>query len=452
MVFALLLVLALIESGPPSVLAETGCTLDGRKYAVGETWHPVLRPLGTTPCINCTCEQTGKTNCVTEKCPRPKCETPIIVPGKCCLTCQDPFDNIPPTVQTSDGSGKDTDNPGCRFDGEIYEDGTMFPSNRTGLKATRNDQCVMCFCQTAQVLCHLKTCEKKESCKKYINVSDDCCPHCEEEDDYEDYVNKILSGERPDNVSDSDCTAGKTNGKTWHPLIGTYGPDKCVLCKCKEGSVSCKRKECVPDKKLPCSSPVQKEGECCKTCPKRTRVTDRGRNCRRRKGKDVKRRRRRCNKKGGRKRKKHKQSTPSTTTRVIPTSLPPTTPPPSLFSTMCLPKRGDRYVYQIEEKHSITLMFDVPTGNSVEVLKWTVRKGRVSEMMTENRPAAAVRATISQSQVLGATNKRNFKKFKRKLRKKTQRCEPSCRRRVVTSCLKRLKTKSAKFGKQCDKN
>lgn len=56
------------------------------------------------------------------------------------------FDNLPPTAGTEGSKEVEGKRPGCQFHGASFKDGDTFPSNRTGLRPTRQDQCVMCVC------------------------------------------------------------------------------------------------------------------------------------------------------------------------------------------------------------------------------------------------------------------------------------------------------------------
>ncbi|PVD18909.1 hypothetical protein C0Q70_21468 [Pomacea canaliculata] len=111
--------------------------LGDKRYEVGKTWHPVLKPFGENTCVNCTCFTGGNVKCTGVDCPRPDCEEPKMVPGECCPTCD------AGTEGSKEVEGK---RPGCQFHGASFKDGDTFPSNRTGLRPTRQDQCVMCVC------------------------------------------------------------------------------------------------------------------------------------------------------------------------------------------------------------------------------------------------------------------------------------------------------------------
>ncbi|XP_041354893.1 chordin-like protein 2 isoform X2 [Gigantopelta aegis] len=444
MVLALLVVLT--TTVIKSVQAGTECTLNDRQYAVGETWNPILQPFGTMPCVNCTCLQGGEVKCVNKRCPRPKCDLPKILPGTCCPTCE-------VGLETADVNA--TPSPGCKHDGKHYDDGVMFPSNNTGLRPTHSNQCIMCVCTGGRVLCHLKSCSPMK-CRKYVNTTDDCCQRCEEEADYEDYLDYILQDTRPDNLSDSDCLSAsgiRTNGTMWHPVIGPFGEMKCIICKCMNGEVECNRMQCVPDRKLPCKRPRLVKGACCKSCPARNR----GRLRRRKKGRGCKgrqkdkRKRKRCQKL----RKKNRITSGSQTTSAPPAAITTPLPPPRVthapdfFDNICLPKRSDRLVYTAEGKHFFIIGFDVTTGRRVELLKWSIRKGRLSEMLRESVPSAEFRQNVTKMQIIGASNKRNYKKFKRKLVKKLDRCKSNCRRKVILGTLRKLRLRKVKFGGKC---
>lgn len=74
--------------------------------------------------------------------------------GFCCVFCLVKparycyleFDNVPPTVTPEDKGDVSMERTTCDSHGETYQDGDMFPSNRTALQPTKDNQCVMCVC------------------------------------------------------------------------------------------------------------------------------------------------------------------------------------------------------------------------------------------------------------------------------------------------------------------
>ncbi|XP_043928612.1 chordin-like protein 2 [Protopterus annectens] len=65
------------------------CIYNGRTYSHGEFWHPVVRSIGTLPCILCTCKD-GSQDCKRVVCPSEyPCNLPEKVEGKCCKVCQE---------------------------------------------------------------------------------------------------------------------------------------------------------------------------------------------------------------------------------------------------------------------------------------------------------------------------------------------------------------------------
>lgn len=78
---------------------EPGCWLGKEHYKLMEKFSPPLEPNGRLVCILCQCvpvtrkgiiQHYGKTKCINikHKCPLPNCHNPILLPGKCCKTCQ----------------------------------------------------------------------------------------------------------------------------------------------------------------------------------------------------------------------------------------------------------------------------------------------------------------------------------------------------------------------------
>ncbi|KAK6167224.1 hypothetical protein SNE40_021309 [Patella caerulea] len=433
---------AVVPLGFILITGETDrCILDGRKYDVGETWNPTLQPLGTMPCVNCTCLQGGKVECKSEKCPRPDCPEPEHPPGQCCPICID-YANLPPTDQVEEDNKNKEPQPGCKFDGEEYEDGEVFPSNKTGLRSTRDEQCVMCVCSKGHLLCHLKTCLPVK-CKTLITTSDDCCPRCgemyfQDELDYEDYLDSVLSDPIPKNVSKADCLAMgyKENSSSWHPVVGAFGEMKCITCRCLNGKVDCARETCLRDDQLPCKKPRLVPGDCCKTCNKRQKH----RNKNRRKTKKRKNRK----KKDKSKKKKRRKKQPTSSVGEITTGMRNKT---KVYP--CLAKKSDRFVYFEEKGDSMILAFNSPKDYKVEINTWTVKKGRLSEVVNTFMSRKDFLNKYSYLTVLGSTNKRRYKKLKKKLNKTLSRCKTKCRKRVVIKIVNKLKTKKDTYSGKC---
>ena len=68
-------------------------------YELEETWHPDLgSPFGVMYCIRCECMAVqkkrriaGRTLCrnIKNECPKPTCDEPVLLPGRCCKVCLD---------------------------------------------------------------------------------------------------------------------------------------------------------------------------------------------------------------------------------------------------------------------------------------------------------------------------------------------------------------------------
>ncbi|CAI9719667.1 1 isoform X2 [Octopus vulgaris] len=411
------------------------CTLNDQQYPIGATWHPVLAPFGTMPCANCTCLPKAIVHCVhlTLDCPQPKCVAPKILPNRCCPECE----------VRSEGETESNKKTGCTFSGRNYEHGDIFASNKTALKPTRENQCVMCICSKGRILCHLKTCEAIK-CKKTLNLSDECCPICP--DDQEGGIESIDYPSRPhspesdvkknngnnaslplNNSSESDyansCTDGAhKNGSTWHPVLTPFGPHPCILCSCINGQTQCSKIDCP---KVSCSRPRKVDGKCCPVCKKRR---CKGRKCRKRN---------RIN------------TTPSTGLSHRPGST--TTDPTQIFHNLCMPKGTDRLVYMSNGTDSLMLAFHHIKKSKVDVLRWDIpKKGRLVHFRKETMNAEDFRSRTKSTNILGATNKKRYvNRFSRKLKKQINRCKKTCRQKRVMRLLKQLKLKKVRFTEIC---
>jgi len=73
------------------------CHFGKKVYELEETWHPDLgSPFGTMYCIRCECIAVqkkrrirGRTLCrnIKNECPKPTCDEPVLLPGRCCKVC-----------------------------------------------------------------------------------------------------------------------------------------------------------------------------------------------------------------------------------------------------------------------------------------------------------------------------------------------------------------------------
>ncbi|XP_046377222.2 chordin-like [Haliotis rufescens] len=75
-----------------------GCWLGGTFYHLEQRWSPALLPHGTMVCVKCEClpverkgilQHQGQIVCrnIKDECPKPMCDTPVLLPERCCKTC-----------------------------------------------------------------------------------------------------------------------------------------------------------------------------------------------------------------------------------------------------------------------------------------------------------------------------------------------------------------------------
>jgi hypothetical protein len=55
-----------------------GCSFNGTRFSDGQRWQQ--------KCDTCTC-RAGKISCVPQECPKPDCDDPVQLPGRCCPSC-----------------------------------------------------------------------------------------------------------------------------------------------------------------------------------------------------------------------------------------------------------------------------------------------------------------------------------------------------------------------------
>ncbi|KAM5181567.1 chordin-like protein 2 [Mantella aurantiaca] len=277
------------------------CIFHGKKYSVGDSWHPYLEPQGVVYCIRCMCAE-GSVTCYKIKCPVLQCIHTVTDPQQCCPRCVETPSGLraPPKI--------------CQHNGTTYQQGEMFTTH--DLFPTRqSNQCVQCSCSDGQIYCGLVTCPEVV-CSSPMTVPDSCCPVCRdgsfERSVEEEPLNRGVRHSQDQCLSEllskkslgaTESTAissslgfnprsfkqkggggttvkilmkekhkkaciynGKTysHGEVWHPVFRNFGAIPCILCTCKDGSQDCQRITCPEE--YPCDYPEKVEGKCCKVC------------------------------------------------------------------------------------------------------------------------------------------------------------------------------------------
>ncbi|XP_019607131.2 kielin/chordin-like protein isoform X1 [Rhinolophus sinicus] len=157
------------------------------------------------PCVTCTC-QAGTVRCQGPSCSELNCLESYTPPGECCPVCR----------------------PGCEYEGQLYEEGTNFLSS--------SNPCLQCSCLRSLVRCVPMKCPPSP-CPEPVLRPGHCCPSCQ------------------------GCTEGgshREHGQEW-----TAPGDPCQICRCQEGHIQCRQRECsslcpYPARPLP--------GTCCPVC------------------------------------------------------------------------------------------------------------------------------------------------------------------------------------------
>ncbi|XP_026575935.1 von Willebrand factor C and EGF domain-containing protein [Pseudonaja textilis] len=223
------------------------------------------------PCLNCSCEG-GQVFCQTVTCDV-SCSHPIPpAQGECCPTCTGCFyygmsrvegdvfslseenctvcvclaGNIscisPECTPSPCPSSAQTDccpcQPAeCHFHGQIYTEGTEF--NPDG------DNCTICVCRQGEVECSFIPCPTPGCPREdWLLAPGQCCFTCRK--------TALLTGCFID-----DNGIEFPVGQLWSP------GDPCELCICQaDGSVSCKRTDCLEM----CPHPIRIPGQCCPDC------------------------------------------------------------------------------------------------------------------------------------------------------------------------------------------
>ncbi|XP_049745711.1 von Willebrand factor C and EGF domain-containing protein [Elephas maximus indicus] len=185
----------------------TGCFHSGVIRTEGEVFSPP-----NENCTVCVC-LAGNVSCISPECPLGPCQSP---PESDCCTC------VPVR---------------CYFHGRWYADGAVFSGG--------GDECTTCVCQNGEVECSFTPCPELDCPREEWWLGPgQCCFTCREP--------MPMTG-----CSLDDNGVEFPIGQIWSP------GDPCELCICQaDGSVSCKRTDCVDS----CPHPIRIPGQCCPDC------------------------------------------------------------------------------------------------------------------------------------------------------------------------------------------
>lgn len=181
---------------------STHCNFGNQSFELDEKWKPNLGPpVNVLVCVICECvavnrksKTVARVKCrdIKNDCPKPSCDEPVLLPGRCCKTCPgDEEENVEddlrgrkitrkgeegkqiyslvqkpriekPHPQTSNPEAKEhnivsnfnimddqednrvTSTHKCYYEGEIFEDGSQWKA--------QHQECQMCFCQVRSLL------------------------------------------------------------------------------------------------------------------------------------------------------------------------------------------------------------------------------------------------------------------------------------------------------------
>uniref|UniRef100_A0A493TBY2 VWFC domain-containing protein n=1 Tax=Anas platyrhynchos platyrhynchos TaxID=8840 RepID=A0A493TBY2_ANAPP len=185
----------------------TGCLHEGVARAEGDVFSP-----SDGNCTVCVC-LAGNVSCISPECPPGSC--PSASPPDCC-SCQ-------PAK--------------CSFRGRTYVHGARFSLDE--------DDCTTCVCRGGEVECSFAPCPALDCPQHQRHLRPgQCCFTCRDPP-------------RPSGCFVDDNGVEFPVGQIWSP------GDPCELCICQaDGSVSCKRTDCVET----CPYPIHIPGQCCPDC------------------------------------------------------------------------------------------------------------------------------------------------------------------------------------------
>ncbi|XP_076199787.1 von Willebrand factor C and EGF domain-containing protein isoform X1 [Aptenodytes patagonicus] len=184
-----------------------GCLHEGVARAEGDVFSP-----SDWNCTVCVC-LAGNVSCISPECPPGSC--PSASPADCC-SCQ-------PAK--------------CSFRGRTYAHGARFSLD--------GDDCTTCVCRGGEVECSFAPCPVLDCPQHQRHLGPgQCCFTCRDPP-------------APAGCFVDDNGVEFPIGQIWSP------GDPCELCICQaDGSVSCKRTDCVET----CPYPIRIPGQCCPDC------------------------------------------------------------------------------------------------------------------------------------------------------------------------------------------
>uniref|UniRef100_A0ABM5GLJ4 Kielin/chordin-like protein isoform X1 n=1 Tax=Pogona vitticeps TaxID=103695 RepID=A0ABM5GLJ4_9SAUR len=238
-------------------VCHPGCEYEGQRYHEGDVFVAA-----SNPCMNCSCLRS-LVQCHPIQCPPLRCSKAVPQPGRCCPRC--------PACELEgrrlEPGQKVTTADGCQrcscFEGELAcTPAQLCPGPCThglppalgsccpdcsrclyrgqvllsGGESMGSHPCERCTCQDGNMVCSRVSCPKLD-CAKTEDVPDQCCPRCQ------------------------GCVDGATRRE--HNEEWTPAADPCLKCKCLEGNVHCKRRQCASLCRYPASP---RPGTCCPVC------------------------------------------------------------------------------------------------------------------------------------------------------------------------------------------
>uniref|UniRef100_A0A0B7A7Y1 VWFC domain-containing protein n=1 Tax=Arion vulgaris TaxID=1028688 RepID=A0A0B7A7Y1_9EUPU len=347
-----------------------------------------------------------------------------------------------------------TDQPGCEFHGSHYEDGDIFPSNKTALKPKHSNQCVLCACYRGHVICHLKTCLSTLTCQKTMKVDDDCCLQCEQAPSLEDFT-KLISDNMNHTLEEGDClltTGRQRNGTTWKPVIGQYGEMKCIICACINGQINCGRLQCPEHSDVKCDSSKVDPTGCCKQCTQKSKQKTQTENeedkCLQTTSDNNQQKKHCMGKLKPSRNKRNRKKNVTENGRVLFQAEMHLN---EVLHKLCIGDKSRHLVYHTRTNHFEALAIDLRNEQKIEQIYWTIRKGKFQT--TERKyvlDPEEYRRNITVGDILGTVQKKDVKGFLRRLDKAQQKCKRKCKRKMLDKAIKRLRVQDVDLTKSCD--
>eukprot|EP00112_Aurelia_sp_Birch-Aquarium-sp1_P003612 Seg1406.1 transcript_id=Seg1406.1/GoldUCD/mRNA.D3Y31 product="hypothetical protein" protein_id=Seg1406.1/GoldUCD/D3Y31 len=133
-------------------------------------------------------------------------------------------------------------------------------------------KCIVCICKSApgDYKCTRVLCPKLK-CKHAERFPGSCCPTCldAKSQSSDVYTREITAVGNTNGKTKAGCKYGRISykhGTSWKPMLPQFGILRCVICRCKNGRVRCRRLKCLKSSRCRIRNGKIPKDPCCRHC------------------------------------------------------------------------------------------------------------------------------------------------------------------------------------------